>query len=53
MIVSSLEDDMIILKCFMQFELACDNEWKVTLASTLFMVGMFFGGLTLANVADM
>jgi len=37
---------------FTDFELACDNEWKVTLAGTLFMVGMFVGGLTLANIAD-
>ena len=36
----------------MQFDLTCDNEWKVTLASSVYMIGMFVGGLGWGNIAD-
>ena len=39
-------------KMLMQFDLTCDNEWKVTLASSVYMIGMFVGGLGWGNIAD-
>ena len=36
----------------MQFNLYCDEEWKQTLASTMYMIGMFFGAMSLGNIAD-
>ena len=36
-----------------QFELTCDNEWKQTLITTIFMVGAFFGSVSLSSVSDM
>jgi len=35
-----------------EFNLTCDNEWKQTMISTVYMVGMFFGAIILGNAAD-
>lgn len=34
------------------FDLTCDNEWKITMASTVYMFGMFVGASLLGNIAD-
>ena len=35
-----------------QFDLTCDDEWKQTFASTVYMFGMLIGAATLGNIAD-
>lgn len=35
-----------------EFQLTCDDEWKQTLISTLFMTGMLVGAATLGHLAD-
>jgi len=34
------------------FDLTCGDEWKVTMASTVYMFGMFVGATLLGNIAD-
>ncbi|KAK4024948.1 hypothetical protein OUZ56_010443 [Daphnia magna] len=35
-----------------EFDLTCENEWKETLASSVYMFGMLIGAATLGNIAD-
>jgi len=44
--------DMFETTIISEFDLTCDNEWKVTLASSVYMIGMFVGGLGWGNIAD-
>lgn len=38
---------------FFQFHLVCENKWKQTATSTLFMLGMLLGALTIGVIGDM
>ena len=36
----------------LQFDLTCENEWKQTVASSLFMFGMLIGAVTIGFIGD-
>lgn len=44
-----LTDEMIELQ---QFDLTCDDEWKQTLTSTLYMAAMLIGSIVTGRIAD-
>ena len=35
-----------------QFDLTCDDEWKQTLTSTLYMAAMLIGSIVTGRIAD-
>lgn len=38
--------------CLLQFNLACDDEGKQTLANTIYMASNLVGAVTLGSIAD-
>ena len=42
----------VCLYACLQYELSCDRAWLVTLANSLYMVGMFVGSLVLGYISD-